>query len=150
MIIDWGNFTPWSALAGGSLIGLSAALLFRSYGMIAGISGLLGNLIAGERDRVGWRAMFLLGLIVSPGLWLLCTQQGLAPVGPVQSGPGDWAIVGVAGVLVGFGTRLANGCTSGHGVCGLARFSKRSGAAVLSFMASGAVTVFVTRHLIGG
>ncbi|WP_153146380.1 YeeE/YedE family protein [Dechloromonas sp. H13] len=149
MIIDWSNFTPWSALAGGSLIGLVAALLFLSLGRIAGISGILGSVLQGEMAEAGWRLAFLGGLLIAPAVWSVVTPGALSLSTPAVDAPGGWAILVVAGLLVGFGTRLANGCTSGHGVCGLARFSRRSLIAVLCFMGSGMATVFVSRHLIG-
>ena len=150
MLIDWTNFTPWSALGGGGLIGLSAGLLFLSLGRIAGISGILGGLLRNDAGGVAWRLLFLLGLIAAPGCWLLLAPQGLPVLRPAPSGPTAWAILCVGGLLVGFGTRLARGCTSGHGVCGLARLSKRSAVAVLTFMSSGVLSVFVARHLLGG
>lgn len=149
MTIDWSSFTPWSALAGGSLIGLVAALLFFALGRIAGISGILGTLLQKESAEAGWRLAFLCGLLLTPGLWSVVIPNGLPPLPRPIASPGGWAVLVVAGLLVGFGTRLANGCTSGHGVCGLARFSRRSSIAVLCFMGSGMVTVFISRHLIG-
>jgi uncharacterized membrane protein YedE/YeeE len=150
MSIDWANFTPWQALGGGMLIGLSAALLFVSGGRIAGISGLLGSLVEGRQRDVAWRVFFLLGLVAAPGLgwWLLPGGWPESSFSPAT--PGAWAALGIGGLLVGFGTRLANGCTSGHGVCGLARLSRRSLVAVLCFMASGMATVFLVRHAWGG
>lgn len=149
MIIDWNNFTPWSALAGGSLIGLVAALLFIGLGRIAGISGILGTLLHERSAEAGWRLAFLCGLLLAPGLWVAVAPGGLPVPASTINVPGGWAIIVVAGLLVGFGTRLANGCTSGHGVCGLARFSRRSLVAVLCFIGSGMATVFVSRHVIG-
>ncbi len=149
MIIDWNNFTPWSALAGGSLIGLVAALLFIGLGRIAGISGILGTLLHERSAEAGWRLAFLCGLLLAPGLWVAVAPGGLPVPASTIDVPGGWAIIVVAGLLVGFGTRLANGCTSGHGVCGLARFSRRSLVAVLCFIGSGMATVFVSRHVIG-
>ncbi len=149
MIIDWNNFTQWSALAGGSLIGLVAALLFIGLGRIAGISGILGTLLHERSAEAGWRLAFLCGLLLAPGLWVAVAPGGLPVPASTIDVPGGWAIIVVAGLLVGFGTRLANGCTSGHGVCGLARFSRRSLVAVLCFIGSGMATVFVSRHVIG-
>ncbi len=149
MIIDWTNFTPWTALAGGALIGLAAALLFLALGRIAGISGILGSLLEERSAEAGWRVAFLIGLLVAPGVWATVSPGGLPLPAHTVDSPRSWAILTVAGLLVGFGTRLANGCTSGHGVCGLARFSTRSLVAVLCFMGSGMATVFVTRHLTG-
>ena len=149
MIIDWSNFTPWPALAGGALIGLVAALLFLGFGRIAGISGILGSLLHEQLAEGGWRLAFLCGLLLAPGLWAAVAPNGLPLPAHTVVAPGGWAVLFVAGLLVGFGTRLANGCTSGHGVCGLARFSRRSLVAVLCFMGSGMATVFVSRHVIG-
>lgn len=149
MIIDWSNFTPWSALAGGGLIGLVAALLFLGLGRIAGISGILGSLLHEQSAEAGWRLTFLCGLLLAPGLWAAVAPGGLPLPAHTVDAPGGWAVLVGAGLLVGFGTRLANGCTSGHGVCGLARFSRRSLVAVLCFMGSGMATVFVSRHVIG-
>lgn len=149
MTIDWSSFTPWSALAGGGLIGLVAGTLFFALGRIAGISGILGSLLLDRPAEFGWRLAFLCGLLLAPGLWALVVPGGLPPLSLEIVSPGGWAVLVVAGLLVGFGTRLANGCTSGHGVCGLARLSPRSLVAVLCFMGSGMVTVFVNRHVIG-
>lgn len=149
MIIDWSNFTPWSALVGGGLIGLVATLLYFALGRIAGISGILGSLLQKDSEEVGWRLAFLCGLVLAPGLWRTAIPSGLPTLLDSIASPGGWAVLVIAGLLVGFGTRLANGCTSGHGVCGLARFSRRSLIAVLCFMGSGMATVFVSRHVIG-
>ncbi len=149
MTIDWTNFTPWTALAGGALIGLVAALLFLALGRIAGISGILGSLLQEKSAEAGWRVAFLIGLLVAPAVWAAVSSDGLPLPAHTVDSPRGWAILVFAGLLVGFGTRLANGCTSGHGVCGLARFSPRSLVAVLCFMGSGMATVFVMRHLIG-
>ncbi|QIL21688.1 YeeE/YedE family protein [Thermomonas sp. HDW16] len=134
------EFTPVSALLGGALIGLAATLLYAGIGRIAGISGILNNAIEQPAQR-GWRTAFLLGLIAAAGLWF--AGNGIAP----RTGfPLGWLLL--AGVLVGFGTRIGNGCTSGHGICGLARFSKRSLIAVITFMGSGIATAYVLRHLL--
>jgi uncharacterized protein len=150
MAIDWMNFTPGPALAGGALIGLSAAVLYVANGRIAGISGMLGILIQGRERDIGWRLMFLLGLITSSTLWLLLLPGGLPVTRFEAATPGAWAMLAGGGLLVGFGTRLGRGCTSGHGVCGLARLSKRSAVAVLCFMSGAGLTVFLTRHVLGG
>ena len=140
-------FTPWSALLGGAMIGAAALLLWVSIGRIAGISGILaGALFPSGVDRAAersWRAVFLLGLPL--GALLAGWAQGGLEVA-ISTEP--LGIV-VAGLLVGFGTQLGNGCTSGHGVCGIGRGSRRSIAATLTFMASGAASVFVVRHLLG-
>lgn len=138
------EFIPVSALIGGALIGLATTLLYAAPGRIAGISGLLNQALEQTAER-GWRVAFLLSLIAGAALWFVF---GIDVPAPRRDFPLPWLIV--AGLLVGFGTRLGNGCTSGHGICGLARLSKRSLVAVASFMACGAATVFVLRHLIGG
>lgn len=143
MTIDWYNFTPWSALAGGALIGLAASLFAVMNGRIAGISGLLGSLLEGGEGR-GEKALFLLGLLLAPLLWQLFSRL---PEIQIDS---SWLALSVAGLLVGIGSRYGAGCTSGHGVCGLSRLSPRSLVATLSFMAAGFATVFVLRHLLGG
>ncbi|MEN3110776.1 YeeE/YedE thiosulfate transporter family protein [Uliginosibacterium paludis] len=139
------NFTPWSALAGGALIGLAAALLALCCGRIAGISGIAGQLLTrGTPDRL-WRIAFLGGLLAAPWLLRLVSDSGTTPHSAASPG----MLLG-AGLLVGLGTRMANGCTSGHGVCGLARFSLRSLVSVASFMAAGFLTVWLLRHVWGG
>ncbi|MDE3736721.1 MULTISPECIES: YeeE/YedE family protein [Pseudomonas] len=144
MTIDWLSFTPWSALAGGALIGLSASLFILANGRIAGISGLLGSLLERAGDGLGEKALFLLGLLLAPVLW---TAIAGAPQVRIDAG---WLALLSAGLLVGVGTRYGSGCTSGHGVCGLARLSPRSLVATLAFMAMGFLTTYVMRHLIGG
>jgi len=135
------DFTPVTGLLGGALIGLAAVLLYAGSGRIAGISGIL-NAALEQGDGRRWRLAFLFGLVVAASAWLAFTGA------PARSGfPLPWLLA--AGVLVGFGTRVGSGCTSGHGVCGLARLSRRSLAAVLAFMASGIATVFVLRHVLG-
>lgn len=147
MTIDWTHFTPGSALAGGVLIGLAAAWFVLIDGRILGASGLLGGLIppsAGDWQwkSTQWRLAALLGMIVAPSVAavLLASARPTIAANPV--------ILVAAGLLVGFGTRLANGCTSGHGVCGLARLSPRSLAATATFMAAGFLTVFLIRHVL--
>ena len=142
MMIDWIHFTPGSALAGGILIGLAAAWLILEDGRILGASGLLGGLIPPRSGDWQWRALAILGLIVSP----LVAGFLFAPAAPVIEANAATLIVG--GLLVGFGTRLGNGCTSGHGVCGLARLSPRSLAATAVFMGAGFLTVFLVRHVL--
>lgn len=141
--IDWVHFTPWAALAGGALIGLAAALFVLFNGRIAGISGLLGAVLEGGEGR-GEKALFLLGLLLAPLLW------GLFAALPRIEFQNGWFGLLVAGLLVGLGTRYGSGCTSGHGVCGVSRLSPRSLVATLAFMASGFLSVFVLRHLLGG
>lgn len=132
-------------LFGGAFIGLAAVLLMRANGRIAGISGILGGLMRFESGEFGWRSAFLIGLIISPYVYFLLTGQHVRIT--EQSTVG---IAIVAGLLVGVGTQLGNGCTSGHGVCGTSRFSMRSITATITFIAAGVVTVFVTRHVMGG
>ncbi|MFJ3262074.1 YeeE/YedE family protein [Pseudomonas sp. NPDC086581] len=141
-MIDWTHFTLWSALAGGALIGLSAGLYAVLEGRVAGISGLLGGLFKGA----GWKGeglFFLLGILAAPLLW---TVQRPLPEIRFDAG---WMTLVAAGLLVGVGSRLGSGCTSGHGVCGLSRLSGRSLVATLCFMGTGFATVFVARHLLG-
>jgi len=144
MTIDWNAFTPFSALGGGLLIGLSAALFILLNGRIAGISGILGGLLTPKPGDTLWRLAFIGGLLIAPILWAL-----VAVLPPIQIEAG-YPLLIVAGLVVGISTRYGAGCTSGHGVCGISRLSPRSIAATLAFMASGFVTVFVARHLLGG
>lgn len=143
MNIDWLNFTPWSSLAGGLLIGLAVSLFVVANGRIAGVSGLLGSLLQRGAEGISEKALFLLGLLVAPLLWGLFARL---PAIEFQSGVGGLII---AGLLVGIGTRYGSGCTSGHGVCGLSRLSPRSMVATVCFMFSGFATVFVLRHWLG-
>jgi len=140
MHIDWVSFTPWRALGGGALIGIAAVLFARLAGRIAGISGIVGGLLRPHRHDVAWRVAFIVGMIAAPLLYVLLGHaidvRIDAPVG----------VLLLAGLLVGFGARLGSGCTSGHGVCGLARRSPRSLAATGVFMAAGFFTVFLARH----
>lgn len=138
-------FDPVSAAAGGALIGLAVSLLMLLNGRLAGISGVLGDLLEPGTLYKGWRIAFLVGLVAAP---LLAKAMGYAYGAP--SMPDSWALVVVAGLLVGVGTRLSGGCTSGHGICGIARISPRSIVATVTFMAVGGAVVFVTRHGIGG
>jgi uncharacterized membrane protein YedE/YeeE len=147
MTIDWTAFTPWSALVGGLVIGLASAIFILGNGRVAGIAGIVasplrallsGTSLAPERTRL----LFVGGLLLAPWLWSLVT-----PLPGVQVDVG-WLGVIAAGLLVGVGVRMGNGCTSGHGVCGLSRFSVRSLANVLAFMGAGFATVFVLRHLL--
>ena len=131
-------------LAGGVLIGFSATLLLWSIGRIAGISGIVNGLGTAPRSDRAWRAAFLFGLMVAGGI-----AMQFLPYAPARLQTGSTPILLLAGLLVGFGTRMGGGCTSGHGVCGLGRLSWRSLAAVLTFMATAMATVFVMRHLIG-
>lgn len=144
MTVDWANFTPWTALAGGVLIGAAASLFVLLNGRIAGISGLLASLLEPGAEGRGEKLLFLLGLLLAPLLWVLF---GRLPVLEFQSG---WFGLLIAGLLVGVGTRYGSGCTSGHGVCGISRLSARSIVATLASMAAGFGTVYVLRHLLGG
>jgi uncharacterized protein len=137
------NFTPISAAVGGGLIGLSAVLLMLLTGRVAGISGILGGLLNPRSGEIGWRVAFIAGLILAP---LIAARLGYAMPSPQM--PASWAVIVGAGLLVGFGTRLSGGCTSGHGICGMARLSARSFAATVIFMAVAITTVAVTRHLL--
>ncbi len=142
MTLDWNHFTPWASLAGGLLLGLASALFVLLNGRILGISGILGGLLRAERGDRSWRLALIGGLLLAPAVWAAVTF----PVVPrIEAGP---AVLVVAGLLVGWGTRRGSGCTSGHGVCGLARLSPRSLVATLCFMGTGFATVFVVRHLI--
>jgi uncharacterized membrane protein YedE/YeeE len=144
MSIDWTHFTPWSALAGGVLIGIASAMFVLLNGRIAGISGVIGGLMKpAAAGDVSWRLSFVLGLMGAPLLYSL-----FAELPALQIGAGYGTLV-AAGLLVGVGTRYGSGCTSGHGVCGLSRLSPRSLVATAAFMGAGFVTVFVTRHLLG-
>lgn len=138
------SFTPWSALAGGALIGLAAVLLLWCNGRIAGISGIAGGLWFAPHGERAWRWLFLVGLALGAGAWAL-----LAPAAPPPRQGFPLSLLLLAGLLVGYGTSLGGGCTSGHGVCGLARLSPRSLVATAVFMASAAATTYVVRHLLG-
>lgn len=142
MSIDWPHFTPWSALMGGLLIGLAAAMLLLSLGRIAGISGIIAGLLLPQRGEWPWRLAFTASLLMSPMLW-----QWYSPLSPIPLGTSK-AVLLIAGLLVGVGTRMGSGCTSGHAVCGLSRLSPRSLAATLTFMAAGFLTAFLLRHLL--
>lgn len=141
MNVDWANFTPYSALMGGALLGIAVTVLLLWNGRIAGISGIVGGLLQPKAGDVAWRVVFILGLMVSPLVYSLFTE--LPPI-EIEA---DLPILVLAGLLVGIGTRYGAGCTSGHGVCGLARFSLRSLVATLSFMFAGFITVWLVRHL---
>lgn len=143
MTIAWTEFTPWSALAGGVLIGIAAAMFVLLNGRIAGISRVIGGLFKPVTGDVAWRAAFVIGLIGAPLVYGLLAAL---PAPRIDASFG--ALIG-AGLLVGVGTRYGSGCTSGHGVCGLARLSPRSLVATAAFMAAGFATVFVTRHMFG-
>ena len=141
------DFTPFASLLGGALIGLSAIVLLAAHGRIAGISGIVSRILPPSVDKAGLPQgiIFLIGLLLAAPLWFVLT--GAAPVQMVSS---NGLLLVIAGLLVGFGAVMGNGCTSGHGVCGISRGSARSIAATMTFMATASVTVFVLRHVVGG
>ncbi len=143
MIIDWYHFTPWSALAGGALIGIAAALFVLFNGRIAGITGIVGGLLRPKLHDIGWRLAFVIGLIIAPLIWQLFFTLPAIQIDASNQ------LLAIAGIIVGFSTRLGSGCTSGHGVCGISRLSPRSIIATLAFMATGFLTVYVVRHWLG-
>lgn len=143
MSIDWNQFTPGTALAGGALIGLAAGMLALLNGRIAGISGVLGGLLRPAAGDRAWRLAFICGLVGAPLVHALFSAL------PTPQIDASYSALILAGLFVGIGARYGSGCTSGHGVCGLSRWSPRSLVATLAFMASGFVTVFVARHLLG-
>lgn len=143
MLIDWNNFTPWTALAGGALIGVASALFVLFNGRIAGITGILGGLLRPKIRDIGWRLAFILGLIAAPLVW-----QFFAPLPAIQIDAGN-TLLAIAGLIVGISTRYGSGCTSGHGVCGISRLSPRSIVATLAFMGTGFLTVYIVRHILG-
>ena len=141
------EFTPFASLLGGGLIGLSAVMLLATHGRIAGISGIVSRILPPSVDKAGLPQgiIFLIGLLLAAPLWFVLT--GAAPVQMVSS---NGLLLVIAGLLVGFGAVMGNGCTSGHGVCGISRGSARSIAATMTFMATASVTVFILRHVLGG
>lgn len=143
MQIDWLHFTPWTSLLGGVLLGVAAGALFLNSGRILGITGIVEGLLKPKSGDTSWRLAFLLGLFAAPLVAKLLLPAELIRAPRIDA---NWTMVITAGLLVGFGTRWGAGCTSGHGICGLSRFSLRSLVATLSFMGTGFVTVFVVRH----
>ncbi|MBC3882623.1 YeeE/YedE family protein [Undibacterium sp. LX40W] len=141
MVIDWNAFTPFTSLAGGVLIGIAASLLLAGLGRIAGITGIVADALQMKADDLLWRLCFIIGLVTAPSCYLLFSPLPLSEIAT------DWPTIIVAGLIVGFGSRLGSGCTSGHGVCGISRGSKRSILATMLFMLTGFITVFVVRHL---
>jgi len=141
--LDLNSFNPWSAFGGGLLIGLAVALFVLLNGRIAGISGIVGGLLAPKKGDIAWRLAFVSGLMLAPLLYAALASLQRPRI------DASWGELVLAGLLVGLGTRYGSGCTSGHGVCGLSRLSTRSLAATATFMAAGFATVFVVRHLIG-
>jgi uncharacterized membrane protein YedE/YeeE len=143
MTIDWAAFTPYASLFGGVLIGVAAAMLVLLNGRVAGISGIVGSLLRPAPGDIAWRVAFIAGLI---GAAILAAILGRPATVSIDAG---YPLLIVGGLIVGFGTRLGSGCTSGHGVCGISRFSMRSVIATVLFMAAAFVTVFVLRHVLG-
>lgn len=141
--IAWELFTPWAAILGGAIIGLSATIFLLFNGRIAGISGIVGGLFRPMPGDIFWRVAFIIGMLLSPWVW-----QAIAKMPEIQINAGYDTLV-IAGLLVGVGTRFGSGCTSGHGVCGLSRLSLRSLVATLSFMAAGFAMTYVVRHAFG-
>jgi uncharacterized membrane protein YedE/YeeE len=141
MTVDFGHFTPLASLLGGVLIGLAASVFILVHGRIMGVIGILGGILRPLKGDLAWRIVFLLGLVSAPlGASLLGVQMPAASDGSI------WQLA-LGGLLVGFGATLGSGCTSGHGVCGIARLSPRSIMATLVFMATGALTVYLTHHV---
>lgn len=136
------TFTPYSALLGGSLIGLSAVILLLFNGRIAGISSIMNGVFKSPRHEVIWRSVFLAGLVLGALLFRSIAPDFITP----RQGYPLW-LVAIGGFLVGVGTRLGSGCTSGHGICGIANLSRRSIYATLTFMATGFITVYLIRHV---
>ena len=143
MTIDWQHFTPWSALAGGALIGLAASMFLLLNARVAGISGVIGGLFKPAAGDAAWRVAFVVGLLGAPLIY------GVFKALPALRIDASLGALVVAGLLVGVGTRYGSGCTSGHGVCGLSRLSPRSLVATAAFMVAGFATVFVLRHVLG-
>ena len=146
MVINWTDFTPYASFGGGVLIGLAALILMLAKGRVMGVSGILAGLLSRPSGADwSWRLVFVIGTLLGP--LLLVALRGGIEIEAVQIAEGGqfW----LAAFLVGLGTAIGSGCTSGHGICGLARFSVRSLAAVMSFVATGVATVFVTLHILG-
>ena len=144
MNIDWPSFTPFNATAGGLLIGLAAAIFVLGAGRVAGISGIVGGLMSPKRGDISWRLLFAGGLLLAPWVWRV-----IAPLPEIEIAT-SWPVIAIAGLMVGYGTRLGSGCTSGHAVCGVSRLSLRSLIATTTFMVAGFVTVGFARHLLAG
>ncbi len=139
------NFTPFTALLGGMLIGASATILLLFNGKVLGVSGIIAKALCSFKEKAMWQIVFLAGLVAGTFLYRLIFGDQIS-IAIDASAP----VLVLAGLLVGFGTNLGSGCTSGHGICGIARFSKRSMVATILFMASGMITVYLVRHLWGG
>ena len=142
MLIDWNNFTPWSAISGGVMLGIASALFILLNGRIACICGILGGLYRPQRNDIGWRVAFIVGLILAPLAW--ATVNTLPNINIEASN----SLLAISGLIVGISTRYGSGCTSGHGVCGISRLSPRSIIATLAFMGTGFLTVFIVRHVL--
>lgn len=138
------SFTPYTALIGGALIGLATVTLLWFNGRIAGISGIVNGLLTPREGDVAWRWWFVSGLLIGAGSYLWISPLSFQPRADYP-----FILTALAGLLVGFGTRMGSGCTSGHGVCGLARLSTRSAIATVVFIGAGVMTVLITRHLGG-
>ncbi len=143
MTLDWAHYTPWTSLSGGLIIGLAAGALILGVGRIMGAAGVLGGAVDPLPGDLGWRLSLIAGLLMAPSVLALFS------VAKAPSIETSWPALVVSGLLVGFGTRLGSGCTSGHGICGLSRLSPRSIVATGLFMASGFATVFIVRHWLG-
>ena len=144
MTIDFASFTPMASLVGGVMIGVAALLLMLLHGRVMGMSGILGGIVRpAARDDVPWRLLFVAGALLGPLAVIYLVGRPVEVV-PVASG----LVLPVAGFLVGLGTAIGSGCTSGHGICGLARLSMRSAAAVGMFMITAVVTVYIVRHVV--
>ena len=141
MMIDWAHFTPWASLLGGMTIGAAAGLLMLGAGRILGASGILGGALALRGGERAWRLALLAGMAFAPVLFGLVNPGGAPRI------LASWPLLALSGLLVGFGSRLGSGCTSGHGICGISRLSPRSAAATIVFLAAAFATVFATRHL---
>jgi uncharacterized membrane protein YedE/YeeE len=139
------DFTPVSAALGGALFGLAYVLMMLLTGRIAGVSGIFSGLLNLRGEDKGWRIAFIAGLILAP---VIAGWIGYGMATPTL--PGNWTVIVVAGLLVGFGSRLGGGCTSGHGICGIGRLSPRSITATIVFMVTAIATVAITRHVLGG
>jgi len=145
MNIDWTNFTPWSSLSGGVILGVASALFILINGRILGVSGILGGLLPPKAGDRLWRIAFLAGMFAAPWIFNMIAPDDLITAPQIDA---SFLMIVIAGLLVGVGTRYASGCTSGHGVCGLSRMSPRSLVATITFMAAGFLTVYVVRHLL--
>ena len=144
MTIDFASFTPMASLVGGVMIGVAALLLMLLHGRVMGMSGILSGIVRpAARDNVQWRLLFVAGALLGPLAVIYPVGQSVDVV-PVASG----LLLPVAGFLVGLGTAIGSGCTSGHGICGLARLSMRSAAAVGMFMITAVITVYIVRHVV--